>query len=103
VWNLVRQEFAAVFEKCDYLLLPAVQEQPGPADEDGDFLSLYEKDIFTAPVSMAGLPVLCLPAGQVEDLPVGFQMIGRPFSEERLIKAGSKIVPEIQDPPDGVC
>ncbi len=103
VWNLVRQEFAAVFEKCDYLFLPAVHEQPGPADEDGDFLSLYEKDIFTAPVSMAGLPVLCLPAGQVDDLPVGFQLIGRPFSEERLIKDGSKIVPEIQDPPDGAC
>jgi len=103
VWSLVRQEFAAVFEQCDYLLLPAVHERPGRADEDGDFLNLYEKDIFSAPVSMTGLPALCLPAGQVENIPIGFQLIGRSFSEERLIEAGTKIVPEIQYPSGGAC
>lgn len=94
VWQLVRQEFAAALRQCDMLLLPAVRKLPHPAAKPVDFCDLYEDDIFCAPVSMAGLPSLCLPAGKVDQLPIGMQLVGPSFKEEWLIETASRIFTE---------
>lgn len=103
IWTLVRREFTAVLDQCDLLLMPAVRTLPQFVTEQIDFCRLYEDDLFCAPVSLAGLPSLCLPVGEVDQLPVGLQLVGRPFSEEMLIGAASRIIPEIKFPPNVIC
>jgi aspartyl-tRNA(Asn)/glutamyl-tRNA(Gln) amidotransferase subunit A len=92
VWKLVRQEFSAVLDQCDLLLLPVVKKLPHPVAEQVDFLELYEDDHFCAPVSLAGLPSVSIPAGKAEHLPLGLQLVGPPFSDELLIEAASRIM-----------
>jgi len=100
-WRLVQQEFKTLFDQCDLLMLPTVKALPHPAAKQVDFCCLYEEDIFCAPVSLAGLPSICLPAGKIDRLPLGLQLVGRPFREEMLIETASLIIPEIELPPDG--
>ena len=47
---------------------------------------MYLSDIYTVPVNLAGLPGISIPAGQVNDLPVGLQIIGPKFAEERILQ-----------------
>ena len=57
-----------------------------------DPVKMYLNDIFTVTVNMAGLPGLAVPGGLSEDgLPLGLQLIGRPFDEETLFSIGSAI------------
>ena len=50
---------------------------------------MYLADIFTVPANLAGLPALSLPCGLASGLPVGLQLVGRPFDEETLLRAGA--------------
>ena len=50
---------------------------------------MYLSDIFTVPANLAGLPALSLPCGLAAGLPVGLQLLGRPFDEETLLRAGA--------------
>ncbi len=99
--QLVGQELTAALEQCDLLLLPVVKASPHRITQQVDFCQLYGEDIFCIPASMAGLPSICLPAGQVDQLPLGMQLIGPSFSEEMLIETATRIVPEIEFPPAG--
>jgi aspartyl-tRNA(Asn)/glutamyl-tRNA(Gln) amidotransferase subunit A len=45
-------------------------------------------DIYTVSLSLAGLPALSLPVGKVGNLPVGLQIIGRPFEENKILEVG---------------
>lgn len=100
VWQLVRQKFTAAFDQCDMLFLPVVRTLPHPVEEQVDFCQLYDEDLYCAPVSLAGLPSLCFPVGKVNRLPLGLQLVGRPFSEKMLIETASKIIPNVALPPD---
>lgn len=91
IWQVVRKEFNAALSECDLLLLPAVKKLPRLLNEEKSFLEEWEEDLFCAPVSMTGLPSLCLPAGQIEALPVGMQLVGPPFSEETLLAVGARV------------
>ena len=90
VRTLIRRDFERAFEQCDVILAPAA---PTPAfrigEKIGDPLQMYLVDIFTASVNLAGLPALCLPCGYTrEGLPLGLQILGRPFAEEDVLRAG---------------
>ncbi|HSW35472.1 MAG TPA: amidase [Candidatus Limnocylindrales bacterium] len=102
VWSLVRQEFKEALAKCHLLLLPAVKSMPDPIAETVDFIRSYEEDFFCAPVSLTGLPSLCLPAGLVDGLPVGLQLVGRSFGDEMLTRMAGRLAQEIKLPPSGV-
>lgn len=102
VWNLVRREFASALTKCDLLMLPAVKTLAGLVTEEKDFLRPWEDDLFCAPVSLSGLPSLCLPAGQIDKLPIGLQLLGRPFSEELLVLTGNQANRGIKLFPNGI-
>ena len=48
---------------------------------------MYLNDLFTVPISLAGIPAISIPAGLSDNLPVGFQMAGPAFSENRILGA----------------
>jgi len=89
VRTVIRDEHAAAFEQFDVLVSPT---SPTVAFELGartaDPLAMYAADVLTIPSNMAGLPGLSIPCGLSEGLPVGFQLIGRQFSENLLFRAG---------------
>ena len=86
VRRLITQDFLAAFDKVDIIAGPTT---PGPAFALGaktdDPLSMYLEDVYTLAVNLAGLPALSLPAGAVDDMPVGLQLIGPHFTEARLL------------------
>ncbi len=93
VRTLIRRDFEIAFEKVDAILTPAT---PSPAfgvgEKSGDPIEMYLNDIFTVTVNMAGLPGLSVPAGLSKDgLPLGLQIIGRPFDEETMLRAGQAV------------
>lgn len=94
VRTLIRRDFEEAFKTVDAILTPAT---PTPAfgigeKGSGDPVEMYLNDIFTVTVNMAGLPGLAVPAGFAKDgLPLGLQLIGRPFDEGTLLRAGQVI------------
>ncbi len=89
VRTLIRRDFTEAFADWDALLLPTA---PSVAFAHGakldDPLAMYANDVFTLPVNLAGLPGLSIPCGLDGGLPVGFQVIGPAFSENRLLQIG---------------
>jgi aspartyl-tRNA(Asn)/glutamyl-tRNA(Gln) amidotransferase subunit A len=96
VRTLIKKDFEDVFAKGVHAILtPATPSAAfGLADEDlaNDPVKMYLNDIFTVTVNMAGLPGIAVPAGINEHgLPLGLQLIGRPFEEETLFQAAHAI------------
>ena len=90
VRTLIRMDFQKVFDTCDALVTPV---SPTTAfrlgEKTADPVTMYLSDIFTISVNLAGLPALALPCGaDTAGLPVGLQVIGRPFDEETVLRVG---------------
>ncbi|PNU19327.1 Asp-tRNA(Asn)/Glu-tRNA(Gln) amidotransferase GatCAB subunit A [Geothermobacter hydrogeniphilus] len=90
VRTLIRDDFNKAFDQVDLLLTPV---SPTPAFKLGekvnDPLQMYLSDIFTIPVNLAGTCAMSVPCGfSGQNLPIGLQLIGRPFGEETLLRAG---------------
>jgi aspartyl-tRNA(Asn)/glutamyl-tRNA(Gln) amidotransferase subunit A len=92
VRTLIKQDFDKAWEKVDVVLTPAT---PSPAFAPGEItdpVQMYLNDVFTVTVNMAGLPGIAVPAGLSEQgLPLGLQLIGRPFDEETLFQTAYAI------------
>ncbi|MFB2552265.1 Asp-tRNA(Asn)/Glu-tRNA(Gln) amidotransferase subunit GatA [Ensifer soli] len=96
VRTLIKRDFELAFDAgVDAILTPATPSSAfGIADEDlaADPVKMYLNDIFTVTVNMAGLPGLSVPAGlDHKGLPLGLQLIGRPFEEETLFRTAHVI------------
>jgi aspartyl-tRNA(Asn)/glutamyl-tRNA(Gln) amidotransferase subunit A len=90
VRTLIRNDFLAAFEEVDCILTPVA---PTPAfalgDKTADPLQMYLSDIFTLSANLAGICGLSLPCGRAENgLPIGFQLLGKPFDEAGLLRSG---------------
>jgi aspartyl-tRNA(Asn)/glutamyl-tRNA(Gln) amidotransferase subunit A len=89
VRTLIRRDFDEAFRECDAVATPTA---PSPAfrfgEKTDDPLQMYLQDIFTVPASLAGIPGLSLPCGFAAGLPVGLQLLGRPFDEATLFRLG---------------
>jgi aspartyl-tRNA(Asn)/glutamyl-tRNA(Gln) amidotransferase subunit A len=87
---LIRRDFDHAFEACHVVATPTT---PAPAfrlgEKTSDPLQMYLEDVFTVPANLAGLPALSIPCGFAAGLPVGLQLLGRPFHEETLVRAGA--------------
>jgi len=87
---LIRRDFDLAFAHCDAIATPTT---PRPAFRFGektkDPVQMYLEDIFTVPANLAGIPGLSLPCGLAGELPVGLQLLGRPFDEATLLRAGA--------------
>ncbi len=87
VRTLIRQEFDQAFEKFDALVTPTSPTVPFKIGEKvDDPLQMYLSDVCTLPINIAGLPAISIPAGFADGLPIGMQIIGKPFSEETILK-----------------
>ncbi len=94
VRSLIKRDFDQAFEKVDVILTPATPTPAFPLGSQGDAgpIAMYLNDIFTVTVNMAGLPGLSVPAGRSADgLPLGLQIIGKPFDEGLVLRAGQVI------------
>ena len=84
----ISEDFRAAFEAVDFIVTPTA---PGTAFELGaksdDPLAMYLNDFCTVPMSLAGIPAISIPCGLSDGLPVGFQLAGPAFSENRLLDA----------------
>ncbi len=88
VRTLIRRDFLEAFEKADVLLTPVAPTTAfGLGEKTADPLQMYLSDIFTIPVNLAGSCALSLPCGFTPSgLPVGLQLVGRPFGEETILR-----------------
>ena len=96
VRTLIRRDFETVFaDGIDTILTPATPSAAfpiGDADMASDPVKMYLNDVFTVTVNMAGLPGIAVPAGlDARGLPLGLQLIGKPFEEETLFRTGHVI------------
>ena len=86
---MIAQEHAAAFEDYNLLLSPTSPTVAFTIGEKAENpLAMYLSDLLTIPANMAGLPGLSIPCGLSEGLPVGLQILGPQFSENRMFRAG---------------
>lgn len=87
--HMISDDFRSAFQQVDVIFAPTT---PTPAFKLGekttDPVGMYLSDIYTIPVNLAGLPAVSLPAGFVNQLPVGIQLIGNYFAEDTLLQVG---------------
>ena len=87
--RLIKNDFLEAFKSVDAILGPTT---PGPAFKIGanadEPQAMYLQDIYTISANLAGLPAISLPAGFIEDLPAGIQLIGNYFDEATLLNLG---------------
>ncbi len=93
VRSLIAQDFRKAFESCDCLLTPT---SPTVAFKMGervdDPLAMYLSDIYTTSINLAGIPAVSVPCGKSSDgMPIGAQLIGRPFEEHVILHAAEMI------------
>src|SRR6266568_1388390 len=89
VRTLIKRDFDEAFKEVDVIVTPTM---PTPAFKLGekiqDPLQMYLSDIYTISVNLAGVPAISLPCGLSSGkLPIGLQIIGRPFEEEKVLRA----------------
>ena len=87
VRTLIRQEFDRAFTQFDALVTPTSPTVPFKIGEKvDDPLQMYLSDVCTLPINIAGLPAISIPAGFADGLPIGMQIIAKPFAEETILK-----------------
>ncbi len=90
VRQLIASEFDEAFQSVDLIAgptTPTVAFDRGAKSDDP--VSMYLNDLYTVSANLCGLPALSMPCGFDQDLPVGLQLIGRAFDEERLLRAAN--------------
>ena len=85
VRRIIADDFRSAFADVDVLLGPTTPELPFALGAKADPVSMYLSDIYTIAANLAGLPAMSLPAGEIDGLPVGLQLIGNYFDEARLL------------------
>ena len=92
VRRVITEDFTRAFESVDVIAGPSA---PGVAFQFGakqqDPVAMYMEDIYTLAVNLAGLPGLSTPAGLINDMPVGLQLIGKPFDEQTILNAAHRL------------
>ena len=93
VRTLISHDFKNAFTQVDVILAPTAPTAAfGLGEKTDDPLSMYLNDVFAVPASLAGLPAMSVPAGlNREGLPLGLQIVGKPFDEQGVLNAGLAI------------
>jgi aspartyl-tRNA(Asn)/glutamyl-tRNA(Gln) amidotransferase subunit A len=86
--RLIRDDFVNAFKQVDVILSPTAPTTAFKfGEKTSDPISMYLSDIYTIAVNLAGLPGMSIPAGFVNNMPVGMQLIGNLFGEAKLLNA----------------
>ncbi|MEJ5975275.1 Asp-tRNA(Asn)/Glu-tRNA(Gln) amidotransferase subunit GatA [Novosphingobium sp. PS1R-30] len=90
---LISRDFKEAWAHCDVILAPTTPSASfALGEKSADPLEMYLNDVFSVPASLAGLPAMSVPAGlNSEGLPLGLQIIGKPFDEQGVLNAGLAI------------
>ena len=84
----IKEDFEKAFQRVDLILTPTSPTPPFKIGEKlKDPLQMYLADIFTTSVNLAGLPAISIPCGRINNLPVGLQIIGNIFEENKIFQA----------------
>ncbi len=84
----ISEDFRSAFAEVDFILTPTAPTVAfGLGEKTGDPLAMYLNDFCTVPMSLAGIPAISIPCGLSDGLPVGLQLAGPAFSENRLLDA----------------
>ena len=88
VRRLVKGDYDAAFERCDVVIGPTTPTAAFKLGEKADDpLAMYLSDVYTVAANLAGIPGLSVPCGFTRSgLPIGLQLLGPPFAEERLLR-----------------
>ena len=84
--KLIEQEFEKAFKKFDCLIMPVVPRLPHKLGEKISIEDMYMYDTLTTPANLAGLPAISVPAGKIEGIPVGMQIICGKFQEGKMFE-----------------
>jgi len=88
VRTLIKQDFDRAWERYDVLATPTSPTVAFPVGQRAeDPIQMYLADVCTIPVNLAGVPGISLPCGFSEGLPIGLQLIAKPFDEGTLLRA----------------
>ncbi len=84
----IAEDYKNAFESVDLIVTPTAPTVAfALGAKTADPLEMYLNDLFTVPISLAGIPAISIPAGLSDNLPVGFQIAGPAFSENRILGA----------------
>jgi aspartyl-tRNA(Asn)/glutamyl-tRNA(Gln) amidotransferase subunit A len=83
---LITRDFEQAFERFDVLVSPATPTVPFKLGEISDPYQMYLEDIFTIPANLAGICGVSIPGGFSNDLPIGMQLLGNAFAEEKIFR-----------------
>ncbi|MFH1351773.1 MAG: Asp-tRNA(Asn)/Glu-tRNA(Gln) amidotransferase subunit GatA [Pseudomonadota bacterium] len=87
--TLIKKDFDEAFKLVDCMITPVSPCVPFKIGEKmADPLQMYLVDIYTVSLNLSGLPGMSVPCGMVDGLPVGLQIIGRPFDEDMVLRVG---------------
>ena len=87
--SLIRNEINLMLENVDLIVGPTVPKLPHEIGEKLDPMEMYAYDVLTVIANLAGIPAGSIPAGTVNDIPVGLQIQAKPLDDEKIIKAMS--------------
>lgn len=89
--RLIKNDFEKAFQEVDVIMGPTSPHTAFPiGSKNDDPVTMYLEDIYTIAVNLAGLPGISIPAGLVNGLPIGLQIVGRDFAESQLLNVAHK-------------
>lgn len=92
VRRVITEDFHRAFEQVDVIAGPSAPNVAFPfGAKQQDPIAMYMEDIYTLAVNLAGLPGLSTPAGFINGMPVGLQLIGKPFDEQTILNAAHRL------------
>ncbi len=93
VRKCIYSDFMNAFKNVDSILIPTAPTEAFATDyKETDPVLMYLNDIFTVPASLAGLPAMSIPASlSTNGLPLGMQIIGKPFDEEMIVRVAAEL------------
>jgi len=87
--GIIKKSFSDAFQKYDFILGPVTTDiAPTIGENNNDVLKNYMADIYTVMANITGLPALSIPCGFSKNMPIGLQLIGKPFDEKTILGAG---------------
>lgn len=92
----IKEDFERAFCDADVIAGPTMPTTAFRLGEKSDPLSMYLSDILTVPANLAGIPAISVPCGRVDGLPVGLQIMGRQFEDERVVDAAYAYEQEVK-------
>jgi len=102
VRTMIVQDFNEAFGQVDFIVTPTAPTVAfGLGEKTADPWSMYLNDLFTVPMSLAGVPAISIPAGMAApaeggiEMPVGFQIAAPAFAEQKLVEAAHALEGDI--------